>query len=544
MSGTSRTGANLVVESLEALGVEVVFGEPGQHALPIYHALSTSQLRFVGSRTELCAAFAADGYSRVTDRCGVAIVSTGPGALMTLPALQEARAASVPVLVIASQVPTAGLGGRRRGYLHELVDQRSLAAGVTKAAYTVTAPAQIPEAIRSAFELALSAPAGPVWVEIPVDVAFAPTAQPAPQLMLAPRRPVPDAGLIVAAAGLLDTARRPVILAGGGVARAHAEGALLRLAEALRAPVATTFGGKGVFPRDHPLSLQSWLEDIFMTELLEAADVLLVVGSGLGELSSNYHTFRPTGTVIQIEADLGKLGANCDVVGVHADARLALEALADAVSPRTPDGSAEQRVSGVLRAIDSRLSAQDIHAERAMLAAVRSALPPACQSFWDMTVLGYWAWSAWDPLGPRRMHSAQGSGGLGFALPAAIGAAAGSGERVLAVSGDGGAMYGIAELGTLAQQGLPVTWLIVNDGSYAILDEYMTSAFGATFATDQRGPDFAQLAAAFDIPASDATPATLEAALKSAVAGPGPHVIVLEASPHMFAPTHLERLAV
>lgn len=542
MTSARRVGANLVVESLESLGVDTVFGVPGQHALPIYHALAAAPLRFVGNRTELGSAFAADGYARASDRCGVTIVSTGPGALMTLPALQEARAASVPVVVITSQIPTAGLGGRRRGYLHELVDQRGIAAGVVKEAVTATATAQLPEAIRHAFESALSAPCGPVWVEVPVDRASEPVDQPPPELSVHPLRPAPDPGVILAAARRLEAAQRPVILAGGGVARAHAEAALLRLAEALRAPVATTFGGKGAFPREHPLSLQSWLEDIYLTEFLEQADVLLVVGSGLGELSSNYHTFDPHGTLIQIEADLGKLGANHDALGVHADADLALRALVEHVTRRAPDGVAEQRVADVLHAIDARLRAQDVGSERATLAAIRSALPDGTQSFWDMTVLGYWAWSAWDARAPRTMHSAQGSGGLGFALPAAIGAAAASGRRVLAVSGDGGAMYGLAELGTLRQHDLPVTWLIVDDNSYAILDEYMTAAFGETFATHMLEPDFCELAATFGIPAVQATEATLASQLQAAIEGEGPNVVVLRSAPHMFAATHLGRL--
>lgn len=167
----------------------------------------------------------------------------------------------------------------------------------------------------------------------------------------------------------------------------------------------TTFGGKGAFPWEHPLSLQSWLEDRHTTDFLEDADVLLVVGSGLGELSSNYHTFQPRGRIIQIEADLGKLESNHPALGIHADARIALQALLETVPERT-DATAAERVRTVLAKVRARIDAQDLGEERRILAAVREALPAGAPSFWDMTILAYWAWSAW----PGAMHSAQGAG--------------------------------------------------------------------------------------------------------------------------------------
>lgn len=178
------------------------------------------------------------------------------------------------------------------------------------------------------------------------------------------------------AAHWLASAERPVIIAGGGVIRSDAAGKLKQLAERLDAPVVTTFGGKGAFPWTHPLSLQSWLEDRHMTDFLEDADVLLVVGSGLGELSSNYHTFFPTGRVVQIDADLGKLESNHPALGIHADARLALQALLETVAEREDPGAPE-RVRLVLDDIEARLATQDVVLERSLLTSIRSALPRA-----------------------------------------------------------------------------------------------------------------------------------------------------------------------
>ncbi|OXS36465.1 thiamine pyrophosphate-binding protein [Streptomyces sp. XY006] len=536
-----RNGGDLVVETLAALGATTVFGLPGQHALGMFDALRRSDLRYIGLRVENNAGFAADAYGRITGEAAPLLLSTGPGALTSLAALQEAAAASAPVLAISSQVPTAGLGGGRHGYLHELPDQAASFRGVVKSVHTVRTQSQIPSAIEAAWKSALTAPHGPVWVEIPQDVLLAQTAIPVVTGGDAfPEELPPRPELTAVAADLLSKAARPAIIAGGGVVRADASGKLRQLAETLRAPVVTTPGGKGAFPWNHPLSLQSWIEDRHTTDFLEDADVLLVVGSGLGELSSNYHTFHPRGRMIQIEADLGKLESNHPALGIHADARLALQALLETVSPRE-DATAADRVRDVLAKVADRIAAQDLTLEQDVLASVRRALPADSPSFWDMTILAYWAWSAFDAKGPNHLHSAQGAGGLGYAFPAALGAAAADPTRpVLAVSGDGGALYSIAELATARQYDLDVTWLIVDDGGYGILREYMTDAFGEATATELTRPDYVALAESFGVPGIRTTPENLEQDLAKALRTPGPSVVLLPAVLRMFAPTHLD----
>ncbi|MGW3009021.1 thiamine pyrophosphate-binding protein [Streptomyces sp. NPDC001219] len=569
-----RTGGDLVVESLAALGASTVFGLPGQHALGVFDALRRSSLRYVGLRVENNAGFAADAYARATHGVAPLLVSTGPGALMTLAALQEAAAGSAAVLAIGSQVPLAGMGGGRHGYLHELTDQSASFRGVVKSVHTARTASQIPSAVAAAWESALSVPHGPVWLEIPQDVLLAEAdVPPVGELRAAPRELLPRPELITAAARRLTKARRPVILAGGGVVRAGAEAELLALAEQLRAPVATTFGGKGAFPWEHPLSLRSWMEDRYTTTFLEDADTLLVVGSGLGELSSNYHTFRPLGQVVQIEADLGKLESNHAALGIHADARAALSALVKEIgetsgageagetggtggageagehSPRDttaePAGAAgpptpEAAVADLLARVRDRIAGQQLDLEQRVLGSVRDALPDGAVSCWDMTILAYWAWSAFDPRRTNALHSAQGAGGLGYGFPAALGVAAADPARpVLAVSGDGGAMYSIAELATARQYDLPVTWLIVDDGGYGILREYMTDAFGEATGTELARPDFVALAGSFGVPAVRTSPERLRTDLAEALAAPGPSVVVLPAQLRMFAPTHL-----
>ncbi|GHA47058.1 acetolactate synthase [Streptomyces tauricus] len=537
-----RNGGDLVVETLTGLGATTVFGLPGQHALGMFDALRRSDLAYIGLRVENNAGFAADAYGRITGEAAPLLLSTGPGALTSLAALQEAAAASAPVLAISSQIPSTGLGGGRHGYLHELPDQQASFRGVVKSVHTVRTQSQIPSAIAEAWESALTAPHGPVWVEIPQDVLLAQTALPVVTAVdAAPHDLPPRPELTAVAADLLANAARPVIIAGGGVVRSDASGKLKQLAERLNAPVVTTFGGKGAFPWNHPLSLQSWLEDRHTTDFLEDADVLLVVGSGLGELSSNYYTFKPRGRVVQIEADLGKLESNHPALGIHADARLALSALLETITENRQDATAADRVRTVLDLVRERIDAQELTLEQRVLAAVREALPDRSASFWDMTILAYWAWSAFDAKRPNTMHSAQGAGGLGYAFPAAIGGAvADPTHPVLAVSGDGGALYSIAELATARQHNLDVTWLIVDDGGYGILREYMTDAFGQSTATELTRPDYVALAESFGVPGVRTTADTLADDLAKALATPGPSVVVLPALLRMFAPTHLD----
>ncbi|MEU8638291.1 thiamine pyrophosphate-binding protein [Amycolatopsis sp. NPDC048633] len=549
MTDTDRIGGDVVVETLRALGADTVFGLPGQHALGLFEALRRAgDLRVISGRVENNLAFAADGHARARLAANPGgpvpvtplVVSTGPGALLTLASLQESRAASVPVLGISSQVPVAGLGGGRHGYLHELPDQQASFRDVVKSVHVVRRASQIPTALREAWTSAATAPYGPVWVEIPQDVLLGPAGVP-PITSVAAAPPVlePLPELVTAAADLLAAASNPVILAGGGALRSGAQAELTALAEALRAPVISTFGGKGVFGWDHELSGRSWLEDWHTTEFLAAADVLLVLGSGLGELSSNYREFAPRGRVIQVEADLGKLESNYPGLGIHADVASTLQALLEWVPMRPSDGRAEAAVASLLSRVESRLDSQDLAVERKLVDDIRAALPDGTQTFWDMTIAAYWAWSAWNPEGAP-IHTAQGAGGLGYGLPGALGGAA-AGSPTLAVSGDGGAMYGVAELATAVQHGLDVTWLVVDDGGYGVLREYLTDAFGHTTATELARPDFVALASSFGVPARLSSLDTVGADLAEALRTPGPSVVVLPALLKLFAPTHLEK---
>lgn len=543
-----RNGGDLVVETLAALGAKTVFGIPGQHALGLFDALSRSPLHFISSRVENNSAFAADGYSRATDEVGVLFLSTGPGALTALAGLQEAYATGVPMVVVASQIPLEGLGARRKGMLHQLDDQKASAANVTKSQRLIQHASGIPSAIQDAWTEAVSSPAGPVWVEVPQNVLLDPIFVPAVEDALAePFDNPPRVELVREAVKWLSESKRPAIVAGGGVRRGHAQASLLSIAEKLGAPVVCTPGGKGAFPWTHELSMQSWVEDKFVTEVLEDADVLLVIGSSLGEVSSNYFTMEPRGRIIQIDAEPRVLESNRPALGIRADAGQALEAL-DAALPggHAADwhGATPQAVvAETMAKVEARLEAQDLSVERKFMADIREAVPSDMQTFWDMTISAYWGWSCWDSR-DGEFHSAQGAGGLGYGFPAAIGGSLGlqwqgKSDRVLAVSGDGSSMYSIAELATAKQHNAAVTWLIVDDGGYGILREYMIDTFGKATHTELARPDFVKLAESFGVPAKRVAPEEVGDALREGFAADGPNVVVVDVLLKMFGPTHL-----
>ncbi|WP_026544631.1 thiamine pyrophosphate-binding protein [Arthrobacter sp. 35/47] len=543
----SRNGGDLVVETLSALGATTVFGIPGQHALGLFDALSRSDLQFVSSRVENNSAFAADGFSRATGEVGVLFLSTGPGALTSLAGLQEAYATGVPMVVIASQIPLEGLGARRKGMLHQLDDQKASAANVTKSQRLIQHASGIPSAIQDAWTEAVSSPQGPVWVEVPQNVLLDAVVVPRVEDALAePFDNPPRVELVREAVRWLSEAKRPAIVAGGGTRRGRAEKELLSLAEKLDAPVVCSPGGNGAFPWNHELSLQSWVEDRYVTEVLEDADVLLVIGSSLGEVTSNYFTLEPRGRIIQIDAEPRVLESNRPALGIRADAGQALGALDEALEPvdrRTGDYDPRRLVAETLTKVQARLEAQELGKERTFMADIRGAVPDDMQTFWDMTIAAYWAWSCWDSR-DGEFHSAQGAGGLGFGFPSAIGGSVGLASkglpaRVLAVSGDGSAMYSIAELATARQHDLPVTWLIVDDGGYGILREYMEGAFGKATATELTRPDFVKLAESFGVPAVRVAPEDVREALEAGFAADGPNVVVVETLLRLFAPTHL-----
>jgi acetolactate synthase-1/2/3 large subunit len=506
MSG--RLGGHLVAESLAALGATDVFGVPGVHALSIWDGLRAGPLRTLGLRTELCAGFAADGYARASGRPAPLLLSTGPGALNSLTALMEAASAHVPVVAVTSQEPRA-LIGRGRGYLHELPDQRAVFAPVVKRTWRAESAEGLPELLAAAWREALTPPTGPTYLEIPVDVLEAPAPVEAPVALdgspPAPRPARPEA--LTAAAAALGAAERPVLWAGGGVERAGAWAELRGLAERLDAPVVTTYMGKGAFPPEHPLAVGSGCDEGAVCALLEQADVVLAVGTQLGAETTAQYELRFSGRLLHADAAPERIGATYPALGLVGDAAATLAALLAAVPAAERDGAG--RVAGVR----SRIAEGLVHSrELSLLADLAEAAGADGVIAWDMTILAYWAAAHFPQRRPRGFLYPLGSGTLGYAFPAALGAqAALPGVRTLAVAGDGGILYAVAELASARQH---------------------------TQAVDLVTPDYQAVAAGFGVPARTcAADGFADALAWAAARADGPSVVVVRETLGSAAPT-------
>ena len=537
----NRTGGELLAECLSALGADVVFGLPGVHALPAWEGLRRRHLPAVVMRTELSAGFAADGYARSTGRPAVLLLSTGPGALNSMTALMEAASSHVPVVAVVSQIPRH-LVGRRRGYLHELHDQLASFAPIVKWTVSVPSLEALPSVMAAAWSRARSAPTGPVVVEVPVDLLSTETVVPeVKELDGSPvHPPCPEPGALAEATALLRESERPVLWAGGGVLRAGAWAELRELAEMLGSPVATTYMGKGAFPSEHPLSAGCCCDEAAFRELLEDADVLLCVGTELGAETTQQYALAPRGRLIQIDAAPERLGASYPALGLAGDAGEVLRLLSDSLrtTPRPPRADGCEVVAALRRRVADGLSAQGRALETGLLESIGAALPDSAVQAWDMTILSYWAAPHHRAPAPRRFLYPLGSGTLGYAWPAALGATVGlPGTPVLAVVGDGGFSYGAAELATARQYGLKAALLVVDDGGYGILREYQMAAFGATHEVDLVQPDLVAVADAAGVAVRTSAPDRLADDLAWALDETGPAVVVLRERLVAAAPT-------
>ena len=526
---TLRRGGHAIVECLESLGVNTVFGVPGTHALAIYDGLRRShRIRFVGLRTELSAGFAADAHARITRQPAVLMLSTGPGALISLAALMEAERACVPVVAIASQIPTEFIG-HGRGYVHELRDQLASARPIVKWADRVRNVETIPTMIARSFSIASTPPCGPVFLEIPQDILNAVAEIPEiRELDGAPAPvPLPSESIISVAIQALRTSKRPTIWAGGGVIRGGASGELRLLAERISAPVVHTQLGRGVLPESHPLLVLAGHEDGAVAGLVEEADVVVAIGTGLAMESTNGYAIRPKGLLIHIDADPSRVGSTYKSLALIGDAKPILDRLLQDL-PTREHASGPERAAAARARIQAGFKTFGQETEHAVLRAIRRVLPDDSPHAWDLTILGYWAAAYFTCRKPGTFLHAQGSATLGYGLPAALGAAvAAPGQPVLCVAGDGGFLYSIQDLAVAVQHRLPVKILIVDDGGYGILRKYQSELFGQTFAVDLHQPDFAGLARSFGVPAITVDPTSLEAGLASAFAAEGPYLVHL-----------------
>lgn len=497
-------GGEIVVRTLKTLGVDTLFGLPGIHALAIYDALlHHPEVRHIMVRHEQTAAYAADGYARVSGRPGVCITTTGPGAANSAAAMGTAYADSVPLLNVMSNIPAALLD-KQKGYLHEAKDQMAMFAALTAWNGRVVRPQDIPAAIGRAFEVMLGGRPRPTAIEVATDALTQRVeVESVPWLTEAPRRqpPAPDAAAVQNAADLLARAERPFIWAGGGVNRSGAWDELRRLAERLGAPVATTIQGSGAIPADHPLATAYRPFERPLTDLVAQADVLLAVGTRFTHSQTGGWRMVLPSHLIHVTIDPEDVGKNYPAeVAVIGDARRSLAAILAALPGSAGEGRACWADLGPVREAIAAQNRDRGRAEAAVMDVLRSVPARDAVFVLDQTKPAYWMARAFPVYEPRTFIY-PGYGTLGFAFPTAFGVKAALPDRqVICICGDGGFQFALPELATAVQFGINFPVVMFNDNQYGVLGDLQDMMFeGRRYSIDLVNPDFQRLVQSYGL---------------------------------------------
>jgi acetolactate synthase-1/2/3 large subunit len=495
------TVGEMLVTLLERYGVDTVFGIPGVHTVELYRGLAASKIRHVTPRHEQGAGFMADGYARASGRPGVAFVITGPGLTNTITAMAQARADSVPMLVISGVNQSASLG-KGLGYLHELPDQRGMMEKVALSSTRIEGPAELQPVIERAFALFSTARPGPVHIEIPLDVMAMPG-----KALRPPREEVEPADIdraaLIAGARLITQALRPVILAGGGAT--HAEAEIRRLAERLDAPVVLTANARGLL-HGHPLTVPASPSLKSVRALIAGADLAIAVGTEFGPTDYDMYAdggFAMPENLVRIDIDAEQLDRRPASVRIEADSADGLRALLEIISDRArADGTS----NGEGRAAHCRKTALEeigpgMRAQLAAVEAIRDTLPRAL-IVGDSTQPVYAANLYYDhDLPGGWFNAATGYGALGYGPPAAIGAAIARPEaQVICLSGDGGFQFTLPEIAAAVEAQAGVIFVIWNNHGYREIEVSMRDVGVEPVGVSPTPPKFDRIAEAYGLP--------------------------------------------
>ena len=521
-----RTGAQILCEALIRQGVDVIFGLPGGAIMPFYHALPeyADRLHHVLCRHEQGAGHAAEGYARASGRVGVCVATSGPGATNLVTPIADAWMDSSPMVAITGQVSSALLGTDA----FQETDIIGITVPITKHSYLVRDARDIPRVVAEAFHLAFTGRQGPVLIDVTKDAQQASVVPDWNVVLDLPgyedhRLRAADDTAIGAATDLLANAKRPLILAGNGVIQSGATAELLAFAEFTGIPVITTLHGLGSFPQDHPLSLgmpgmHGW---VHVNRAIQRCDVLLNIGSRFDDrVTGKASTFAPHASVIHVDVDPSEIGKLVKVkVGIVGDARAVLRSLTAEMSARQVRGG-DARDHGTLerwlyevhelreqfepRQEYRRRPEGDTLQPHDVCAALNAARVSRgnCRVVTDVGQHQMWAAQLLDWQRPRTHITSGGSGTMGFAMPAALGAAiALPDETIWVVVGDGGFQMTNQEIATMAQEGLTnIKIAIVNNGYLGMVRQWQQLFEGRRYSgTPLSGPNFAKLADAYGV---------------------------------------------
>ncbi|MWA03859.1 acetolactate synthase large subunit [Actinomadura sp. LD22] len=497
---TQQDAARLLVRTLEAEGVDYVFGIPGEENIHFVHALNDSSIRYILVRHEQGAAFMAEIYGRLTGKAGVASATLGPGAINLQLGVADATTNSTPVVAISAQV------GLDRIYKesHQIVDLVSLFRPITKWSELAPTAEALPEMVRKAFKTAQTERPGAVYLAIPEDVESATVADaltPLPVNIVRPQEPSPSQ--IARAADVIALARQPIVLAGHGATRDRASDALVHFSERLGLPVATTFNGKGVFPDDHrnALGAVGFMRHDYVNFGFDEADVLIAVGYELQEFDPVKINPTADKKIIHIHQSPAEVDDHYPVtVGIQGDISRSLRALADSVHRRWDVGGTGEKIRRMMREELAEGATEDGFplSPRRIVADVRAAMGRGDIVLADTGAVKMWMARMYPTYEPNTLLVSNGLSSMGFSVPGAIAAKlARPDRRVLAATGDGAFLMNSQELETAVRENVPITVLIWDDSAYGLIEWKMDLDIGSSSHIKFGNPDFVTYAESF-----------------------------------------------
>lgn len=525
------TGAELIVRLLERQGVRTIAGIPGGAILPLYDALSGSEvIHHVLARHEQGAGFMAQGMARVSGRPEVCFASSGPGATNLVTAIADAALDSIPLVAITGQVPLSMIGTDA----FQEVDIYGMTVPITKHNFLVRSAQELLEVIPQAFRIAMSGRPGPVLIDVPKDVqnqkiSIADFPPPA----VAEALPALDLELIETAARMINEAEQPVLYLGGGVIHSGAAQAAVTLAEQAGLPTTMTLMALGAMPMDHPLSIGmlGMHAARYTNYVLEEADLLICVGARFDDRAiGKAAQFCPNAKIIHIDVDPSELNKiKTAHIAINGDVSAVLEALLPRVKVMLRKRWLSHVQSQKTRFPLQMEGSEDPRTHYGLVHAVAAALDDDAIITTDVGQHQMWVAQAYPFRRARQWLTSGGLGTMGFGMPAAIGAALAAPDRtVVCFSGDGSLMMNIQEFATLAEEGLNVKIVLMNNNSLGLVYQQQSLFYGKrVFASKYRGsPDFLKIAEGFGIAAVDLDAAeNPRATLAQALATPGPCLI-------------------